>query len=78
MLNKIYNMLDKYDYPVMMENEIKLENISIYIDSKGRLTLHQATINTIKVIYLEIEGMDDMTLGSEIMRCLLKHFDWEV
>lgn len=78
MLNKIYKMLDRYEYPVMADDEIKMGNISIYIDSKGRLVLHQSGGNTVREIFLEIEGMDDMTIGAEIVGCLLKHFDWEM
>lgn len=77
-IKKIYDMLNVYDYPVMLDNEIKLGNISIYIDSKGRLILRNVDRNKSKQIVIEIEDINDMTIGAEIYASLLSYFDWEL
>lgn len=77
-IKKIYNWLNEYDYPVLLEDEIKMGDISLSCNYDGYVVISRYNQNELVNVYIDTDKMDDGQMAMEIMRVLITIFDWEV
>lgn len=79
-IKKIYDMIYEYDDPEIIGDEIRFDNIRLWINAAGSLIIQQWDGNkcTEVVIPLGYYHDKEAILGMELMRTLIKDFNWEV